>query len=97
MSVLVKFSRDWADEFQVEGFRVVDAEKASAMVEFFSRPRTFYFGTNEGWEDEVLLDSFEFVDISDEQASLLAVLFGRGVGEVPVVDLCSSDDEEDGF
>src|SRR4051812_49402234 len=66
MSTLVKFNRDWADEFYVSGFKVVDPEEVEEIQAHFSVERTCYFGTNEGWESETLLDAFEFIEISDE-------------------------------
>lgn len=91
--VLVKFSRDWADEFQVEGFVVVEPAEAEELKEYFSTERSWYFGTNEGWEDEILIGSFDFVEISLLHAAALNQLFPGGMGHVPAADYWEDDDD----
>lgn len=93
MKTLVKFTRDWADEFDIDGFVVLDAEGAERLKEHFSQPRTVWFGTNEGWDDEVLIDSFTFVEITDEEAVVINRLFpGSYFGFIPEF---YNDDEYD--
>ncbi|MBB3752641.1 hypothetical protein FHT44_005153 [Mycolicibacterium sp. BK634] len=83
MPVLVKFSRDWADEFDISGFVITTTEEVDALKECFSTEQTRYFGTNEGWEDEILIDSFGFFEITDLQAAVINQLFPGGLGYVP--------------
>ncbi|ASZ74598.1 hypothetical protein KHO57_gp023 [Mycobacterium phage Phabba] len=99
MPALITFSRDWADEFNVDGFKVVDTlAEAADYKSHFEKPRTYYFGTNEGWEDEVMVDSFTITEISDHEAAVLCKLLGcaehRQYGHVPVdwdEDDCDDD------
>jgi hypothetical protein len=69
---LVKFSSDWADEFTAEGFALMTDEEAETHKEYFSKPRTFFFGTNEGWEDEEF--EFTYTEVTEEEAALLKKL-----------------------
>lgn len=86
MRYLVTFSRDWADEFQMEGFKICTKEKADELRQWASTERTDYFGTNEGWEDEILLDSLTFQEITDDEAAVIEKFFPRcRLGHVPNV------------
>lgn len=55
---LIKFNKDWADEFDCDGFTVMtEAEKKKYEEIFLSEHLEnlyidFYFGTNKGWEEE---------------------------------------------
>lgn len=81
MPALIQFSRDWADEFNVDGFKVVDTmAEAAEYKQHFAKPRTYYFGTNEGWEDEILDESITITEITDDEAELLKKLFGNSHG-----------------
>jgi hypothetical protein len=91
MRHLVTFRRDWADEFDVYGFAIYSQEQVDALREWASTERTDWFGTNEGWEDEVLIDSFQFQEITDEEAAVIGRFFPqtRGVdmphfGHIPL-------------
>lgn len=105
--VLIKFSRDWCDEFNCDGFRVVDSqEEADEIKKVWSKPRWFYFGTNEGWEPEhqlgngypggVLANSMTFTEITDEEAETLIKLFDLN-GETKSYGIIPThwDDDED--
>lgn len=72
---LVTFNCSWADEFNAEGFAVFTDEDWVKAEEYLSQPREWYFGTNEGWEDEVFLDSCNVQDITEEEAATLCKLF----------------------
>lgn len=49
--VIVILSKDWADEFTAEQFKIFDsAEEAQTQVEALCK-HGGYFGTNEGWEE----------------------------------------------
>lgn len=86
MKVLVKFEKDWADEFDVRGFAVFDKAKWEADLAAFKACKTCngcWFGTNEGWESgEVMedkegwIDSWDVKEITEAEANALAVMFG---------------------
>lgn len=80
---LLKFSRDWADEFQAEGLAVISGEHFDALdtlcnsEEIADEHVWFYFGTNEGWEDEFTYselwnNEISKVEISSLQADFLS-------------------------
>ena len=100
MPALITFSRDWADEFNVYGLKVVDTmAEAAEFKAHFAKPRTYYFGTNEGWEDEILDESITIAEISNQDANVLCRLLGitehRQYGHIPV-DWDEDDCEDDG-
>lgn len=70
---LIKFSKDWADEFQAEGLAIFTPDETTqlkALVE--AGEFEFYFGTNEGWDyGDIDLDDFTFTEISEEEAAFL--------------------------
>ncbi len=79
--VLLKFSDNWADEMDVEGFLVVSKEywlKREAELGEEQDALHLCIGTNEylEWEDgETLLDSIEVLELEDAHAQLLAKQF----------------------
>lgn len=82
MPLLVKYSEDYADEFQVSGFQVFDEtdwNKHVAEVRLCAHwPQSRYFGTNEGMEwssAQDYLNNFTEVQITDEEADFLARTF----------------------
>ena len=84
MPVLLKFTKDYADEFDVHGFNIVSDEswehyqKEFEVVKF---PVKMYFGTNEGIVFEDINDitsSIEAEVITDEEEQLLRKLFNFG-------------------
>lgn len=72
---LVVFDRDWADEFSPFGFAIMDAKEFDEFREYYSKPQEWSFGTNEGFEDEVLIGGCEVTDISQEETDILIRLF----------------------
>ena len=80
--VLVKFNKDWADEFDVDGFAVMSNNAWLELAPKIAAQKSFYFGTNEGWdsdelcEDETLLDSCIVTEISENEATMITKLFG---------------------
>lgn len=89
--VLVNWSKDWADEFNTDGF-IVTTEKfwnryLAKLLKLDSV--SFYFGTNEGWEDE---DPEEFArgytvsKIDKDQVKTMIKLFGKAYNEDLFVD-----------
>jgi hypothetical protein len=106
--VLIKFERNWADEFDVKGFRVVSKEDwkdwhAKLKVRTGLR---FCFGTNEGWEEddwdanETWENNFKATYITDEQYEVLKALFTDYSGQIKhgiipnFRDLLDSRDED---
>lgn len=83
--VLIKYSACWADEFDCEGFAVLEkqvwSDNCEKVKKIFSKRGDVevYFGTNEAfifdsYEDWVR--NFEVEDISDDDALILSKLFG---------------------
>jgi hypothetical protein len=82
MQYLVRFSRDWADEFNCDGFSVYTQKQKdewNAFVQKNGKERySFYFGTNQGWNDVEIQDfakSFTFTEITDDFAVELQTAF----------------------
>lgn len=61
--VMVEFYKDWADEFSVEGAHFTSKElweeEQRILDRYADSEVYYYFGSNEGWEDE-LLNEFEY-------------------------------------
>ncbi len=74
---LVIFDRDWADEFSPFGFAVMTEAELEEFKKYYSEERTWYFGTNEGFEDEILFNNYaiKVQDITQEEADTLIRLF----------------------
>lgn len=85
MYYLVKFSKDWADEFTVYGFSIFKKEEWDALylqlVENKNNAAgSMYFGTNEGWDDETIgdfLNDIEVKAITNEEKKIINKLFGK--------------------
>ena len=65
----------WADEFDVNFIEVLDeAQKRIYMAmkkvygDWYS---SYYFGTNEGWEEDFDYLDFDLIEISDEEANVI--------------------------
>lgn len=83
---------DWADEFDVAGFMLLDESRNGRFIqfkqkylEFFNKNHTWYFGTNEGWDDD---DGFKYKiiehkQITEEEYNTLNKLFGTSFGQFP--------------
>lgn len=91
VTYLVTFQRDWADEFDVYGFALYTQQQVDLLMEWASTARTDWFGTNEGWEDTVLLDAFTFKEINADEHAVLDTLFptarsanGARFGHIPM-------------
>lgn len=83
---LVKFLRDWADEFEAEGFGILSDEEWEEFVKVVKEnpnaETSFWFGTNEGWEDETIesfYDCYKTIDLPYEEEIALQRLFGKVV------------------
>lgn len=65
MPILVKMSHNWADEFDVHGFRVFKTHEAfeqwrHGVYEAIANGDSFYFGTNQGWRSgDITVEDFE--------------------------------------
>ena len=83
---LITFSRDWADEFQADGFRVVTGDELEDFNRMFKEHGDldvdFYFGTNEGWYDTVseVKEYFEVKEITEAQYDFIKQTFGQSYG-----------------
>ena len=101
---LVKFSRDWSDEFEAEGFCVLLDEEWEKFSDFVEKNPdalvSFWFGTNEGWEDETIesfYDCYKVVSLFYEEEKMLQDFFGRfinfGICPDPLALIESLDEE----
>ena len=84
MPTLVKFNKDWADEFDVSGFKIyyslADWHKQAGDLSEHS----FMFGTNEGWEEgEFDVSDFEVREITNETAVIIRNTLGNSWGHFP--------------
>jgi len=82
MPVLVKYSGDWADEFDVHGFEIMETEKWKKFKESIDKLKyplgEMYFGTNESMTYESaydLMSGFTAVDITVEEAAIFKKCF----------------------
>ncbi len=109
-AVVIKFSSDWADEFDAECFCAVPNTTVEEQKAFIQKRLDagggFYFGTNEGFEDdELTMRDYEFSEISDEEYETFkrvfgvsydgSVSFGTGTGAFAPKDPDEYDDCDD--
>ena len=83
--VLVTFEKNWADEFDIYGFAVLEKAEWENAIESFknaTKYESYYFGTNEGWDPDQIeeekddwIDAWTAKDITDEEAAILLKLF----------------------
>jgi hypothetical protein len=93
MKQLVKFEKDWADEFTLEAFTVVndykEVEKLFAIAEIYFEvfgELELYFGTNEYITFDDYKDyrnSFEVSNITDDEANVFQKYFYYYLPENP--------------
>lgn len=82
MKILVKFNSDWADEFDVSGFKVYEPQEWRDEVRNFKATKglcQWNFGSNEGFEiddREEWLAKYETARITNLEASALQMMFG---------------------
>ena len=66
---------DWADEFDVHFIEVLSEEDkriyTAAKKVWNNWYDSFYFGTNEGWDDDFDYLGFDLIELSDEEANVL--------------------------
>ena len=97
MRLLVKFDKDWADEFSVYGFALMDEPDWNSLKERLPE-MAFGFGTNEGWEEGELSESdFKVGVISEEEEATIRKLFSPMYEDSFGIFPCSDfwDEEED--
>jgi hypothetical protein len=94
MKVLVRYHQCWADEFDVDGFRIMEADEWNALIAQFEEIPNWNFGSNEGFEGgETQLRHFDVVNISDAEAEILIKFFGEEYGIFPYLeDLLNEED-----
>jgi len=66
MSVLVKWTEDWADEFDMTGFRIMSDKHWNSFQEalkLISYPQEMYFGTNEAYNFEDAQDIMSGIEV----------------------------------
>ena len=64
--ILAKFKSDWADEFDVHGFKVMTEEQYKVWLKELNAvrwPQEMYFGTNEAFEFNSLDEYQECIEI----------------------------------
>lgn len=94
MGFLLKFEKDWADEFDVYGLRILsdiewrDFQEAIKRIKY---PIELYFGTNEALifeSEKVVLQSLAISELGyEEEITFIKYLCGRGFGWTPVNQL----------
>lgn len=79
---LVTFDKDWADEFSPYGFAIMNEATFLRFKETYSKPQSWFFGSNEGYEAEdgdILFDGCTVKDITQDEADTIVRLFGLRV------------------
>lgn len=95
---LVKFEDNWADEFDVQGFQIMNQEELDSYFNaidnygyFMPGEREiFYFGTNQslGWDSkEDFLSCLTITEISEEQANTIKELLSTNYGIFPDIEV----------
>ena len=80
MKTLIKFTANWADEFDCEQFQLVDQSLNQTHLQLMELLDDGYlgFGTNQGWEKgEITINNFEISEISDVRWDMLHDLFSK--------------------
>lgn len=75
--LLVKFDRNWADEFNVYGMAIMTQESFDSLMKW-AKNASYYFGTNEGWEGEDISDGFTASEIDEDDIRYLRDLIFEG-------------------
>lgn len=99
--VLAIFSKDWADEFSAEGMCLFTENEWKRYKEEVKKiPATsFFFGTNEGWDDipgAELLESIETRKMTEDEFWTMYKMFGKQnvFGIFPELDFISTEEED---
>jgi hypothetical protein len=74
--LLVKFSANWADEFDVDGFAIMTQEQYDKNLAFYSRKDAYFgFGTNQDLEGSDIVRGFSAQEVGDDEVHVLRNLF----------------------
>ena len=68
--LLVEFNHNWADEFDVHGLAIMTQEQYKQNMKYAERAN-YYFGTNEGWEDEDLTHGFKVLSSDPKEIEVI--------------------------
>lgn len=83
--LLVEFSKDWADEFDCNGFKIYPNQAAWDRATAKLPELEYFFGTNEGWDEgEIDEDDFKVTEITDEEAAVIEKRLGTTYGIFPL-------------
>lgn len=78
---LVVFSKDWADEFDCQRYKIFDSLEQAISAKSYLIENGGYFGTNEGFEEgELSPVDFKIKEIADQEAEILKNLLGNSFG-----------------
>ncbi len=91
--VLLVFDDNWADEFDISAWQIVDKDKWESLREQFlekvgDNSFSFYFGTNEDMEYDnasAFIDQISEKAITSEEAKLIKKIFG--CSEMGTIDI----------
>ena len=81
--VLIKWSDNWADEMDIEGFVIEDKEKAEKWLDnmkSITRPFDICIGTNEEVDydnGEKFSETISMIDMTEEDEKAFIKLFGK--------------------
>jgi hypothetical protein len=98
---LLRYDDNWADEFDVEGFRIYDQEEYDDFkkrVKAAEYPQQMYFGTNEGIDVDSAkdyLDRIDVTEITEAEAKVLNKFFDGDYGIFLEPDSSGDEDEDD--
>ncbi len=87
---LIKWSGNWADEFDTYGFIVCTQDqwdKLESLINKIDGLVEIYFGTNEHWtfeSPEELMSDIEVTEISSLDIAILQKNLGKGYGEYAI-------------
>lgn len=111
MSVLIKWNKDWSDEFSLTGFTVLSEKLWKGFqraLELISYPQEMYFGTNEFYDfcdkEEIMRGITTVENLSNQDIKKLENIFSKSYnnriefGWTPVnrvFDLLSEENEEE--
>ncbi|MHA2280095.1 MAG: hypothetical protein ACXAC5_04365 [Promethearchaeota archaeon] len=100
--VLVKFRDNYADEFDIEGWKIMCKESWDNYVKAMKKdvvwPQSKYFGTNEGieWSDaDEHLYCFKAIPITPEEEQIIVKVIGKRFGDFLAFDLSDKYEAEE--
>lgn len=100
MYYLIKFDKDWADEFNVYGFQIFEQVEWDKLYKKLKKNKnkevSFNFGTNEGWDEEPIqsfLDDIEIIEITEDEKNIIEKLMGDEFGVFPDFEEMLNDED----